>query len=77
MTEKLDFVSVETVWTHKTCSILLFQYFARKKRNKVSMMPHSTYLFIPCPQSNAKKCYAKELKGKIKKKNIRIGTTNL
>lgn len=37
-----------------------------KKRNKVSLMPHSTYLFIPCPQSNAKKCYAKELKRKIK-----------
>lgn len=48
-------------------------FHQKKKRNKVSVMPRSTYLFIPCPQSNAKKCYAKELKGKIKIKKYQNG----
>lgn len=36
------------------------------ERKNVCLVLYSTYLFIPCPQSNPKKCYAKELKGKRK-----------
>lgn len=69
LTERLDFVSVETEWTqnmqHITASV--FHQKKRDKEEKQSLVLYSTYLFIPCPQSNAKKCYAKELKENEKK----------
>lgn len=69
LTERIDFVSLETVCEHKICNILLFQYSIRKRerKRKNSLVLYSTYLFIPCPQSNPKKCYAKELKENEKK----------
>lgn len=50
---------------HITVSI--FHQKKREKEEKQSLVLHSTYLFIPCPQSNPKKCYAKELKENEKK----------
>lgn len=49
-------------------TVSIFYQKNRDEEEKLNLMLYSTYLFIPCPQSNSKKCYAKELKENEKKK---------
>lgn len=70
---KLRFLFDREAWfcSHKNCvwtqnmqhiTVSIFHQKKTHKEEKQTLVLYSTYLFIPCPQSNPKKCYAKELK---------------